>query len=238
MLWAILCNYFMGNYYSIMANLNKLIIDCNHSMTDLCKIGIKHNIDKCVYNDNPPPVGHRHPYTMVYDLLFGGMRYLPINIGEIGIFENGSIKAWRDYFVNATIYGWDFDSNYLNKALLEQVDRANYQFMNVHDVNCVDRNLKRFNGLYDIIVDDSDHYPDWAMNIMSVAYKHLRTGGVFVIEDVGIDEHCTVEQYAEGIENNPAKKYYNGITLIECKHDLMRSCNNDRMIVMYRNDVQ
>ena len=226
----------MGNDHRIMATYNKLIIDCNHSRTDLCEIGVKHNIDKCVYNENAPPVGHRHPYTMVYDLLFGGMRYLPINIGEIGILQNGSMKAWRDYFVNATLYGWDFDVELINNALRDGIDNANYHLMDVHDVNSIDRGLSRLNGLYDIIIDDSDHQHVWAMNIMSVVYKYLRTGGIFLIEDVGI--FGPPEEYAEAIESNPAKKYFNSITFIDCQHDLMKSWGNDRFIVMYRNGVE
>lgn len=226
----------MGDDNRIMAIVNKLIIDCNHSRTDLCKIGMTHNIDKCVYNENPPPIGHRHPYTMVYDLLFGGMRYLPINIGEIGILENGSIKTWRDYFVNATVYGWDNNPEYITYAMLHGLDRTNYNLMDVYDKNNVDRSLSRFRGMYDIIIDDSDHHAAWAMNIMSVVYKYLRTGGIFIIEDVGAP--CPVDEYIHSIENIPERKYFNSITLIECKHELMESWGNDNMIVMYRNDVE
>jgi hypothetical protein len=169
---------------------------------------------------------------MIYDMLFGGMRYLPITIGEIGILKNGSMKAWRDYFVNATLYGWDFDLNLINNALIENIDRSNYHYMNVHDVNSIDRGLSRFNGKYDFIIDDSDHHAEWAYNIMSVVHKYLRTGGVFVIEDVQ-----DPEPYDRLIGNHAAKKYFNSMTLVDCQHNLKKSWDNDKFIVMYRNDV-
>ena len=48
-----------------------------------------------------------HSYLPLYESLFKNKKETAQNILEIGIQNGGSIKLWRDYFINATIYGLD-----------------------------------------------------------------------------------------------------------------------------------
>ena len=48
-----------------------------------------------------------HSYLPLDESLFKNKRETAQNILEIGIQNGGSIKLWRDYFINATIYGLD-----------------------------------------------------------------------------------------------------------------------------------
>ena len=48
-----------------------------------------------------------HSYLPLYGSLFKDKKETTQNILEIGIQNGGSIKLWRDYFINATIYGLD-----------------------------------------------------------------------------------------------------------------------------------
>ena len=48
--------------------IEKLVIDSTESVTDLCRLGVKHPTDKSPYNESSSL--HKHPYTAVYNLLF------------------------------------------------------------------------------------------------------------------------------------------------------------------------
>ena len=74
--------------------IEKLVVDSTESVTDLCRLGVKHPTDKSPYNESDSL--HKHPYTAVYNLLFSYMRYNPIVLGEIGILDNMSMKCWRE----------------------------------------------------------------------------------------------------------------------------------------------
>ena len=48
-----------------------------------------------------------HSYLPLYDKLLASKRETAKNVLEVGIYQGGSIKLWKDYFVNATVYGLD-----------------------------------------------------------------------------------------------------------------------------------
>ncbi len=48
-----------------------------------------------------------HSYLLLYESLSKNKKETAQNILEIGIQNGGSIKLWRDYFLNVTIYGLD-----------------------------------------------------------------------------------------------------------------------------------
>ena len=53
-----------------------------------------------------------HSYLDLYEKLLCNKKYNAKNILEVGIGEfyeknGGSLKLWKDYFINATIYGLD-----------------------------------------------------------------------------------------------------------------------------------
>ena len=49
-----------------------------------------------------------HSYLNLYEQLLCNKKYTAKNILEIGICTGGSIKLWKDYFVNAeNVYGLD-----------------------------------------------------------------------------------------------------------------------------------
>ena len=87
--------------------INHLKIDSSQSITDLCRFGAEYNTDKSPYTQGAGVLAHRHAYTAVYDLLFLAKRFMPIQIGELGILDNSSTNMWRNYFPTATIFGYD-----------------------------------------------------------------------------------------------------------------------------------
>ena len=48
-----------------------------------------------------------HNYIPTYEKLFHDFKNKPIDFLEIGIYNGGSLKLWRDYFTQANITGID-----------------------------------------------------------------------------------------------------------------------------------
>lgn len=49
----------------------------------------------------------KHNYHTVYEPEFDTIRNESINILEVGVFKGDSVRAWLEFFPNATIYGID-----------------------------------------------------------------------------------------------------------------------------------
>ena len=48
-----------------------------------------------------------HSYLPIYKKLFSSKKYSAKNILEVGVAFGGGMKLWKDYFINAKIYGID-----------------------------------------------------------------------------------------------------------------------------------
>lgn len=125
----------------------------------------------------------KHGYGKYYDMFFTNFRHKDIKVLEVGIYKGNSIKAWREYFTKASIFGVDngsvvpvdMDLNALDKVKVETIDVFKPEFPE----------FVSNNGPFDIIVDDCSHKLDNQEIIFKTTYDHLNKGGVYVIEDVG-----------------------------------------------------
>ena len=93
----------------------------------------------------------RHNYEPFYERVLGHLRNQPLTVVEIGIFEGGSLRMWRDYFPKAQVYGFDVRASYLftedriTTMLVDQSDRAQLEA------------AMRQIGPADVIIDDGSH---------------------------------------------------------------------------------
>jgi hypothetical protein len=211
--------------------IEKLVVDSTESTTDLCRLGVKHPTDKSPYNESDSL--HKHPYTAVYNLLFSYMRYNPIVLGEIGILDNMSMKCWREYFPNATLYGYEYSEMRLEKALSDKLPNAVYSKMDVKDVESIQEGLQ--STMFDIIIEDSTHEFNDQIRFANIAYKHIKPGGFLIIEDVFREE--SEQRYVEALRET--SKYYSSMTFIVTEHKNKHSpgWNNDKLLVLNRNNV-
>ena len=211
--------------------IEKLVVDSTESTTDLCRLGVKYPTDKSPYNESDSL--HKHPYTAVYNLLFSYMRYNPIVLGEIGILDNMSMKCWREYFPNATLYGYEYSEMRLEKALSDKLPNAVYSKMDVKDVESIQEGLQ--STMFDIIIEDSTHEFNDQIRFANIAYKHIKPGGFLIIEDVFREE--SEQRYVEALRET--SKYYSSMTFIVTEHKNKHSpgWNNDKLLVLNRNNV-
>lgn len=212
--------------------INKIVIDSSYSVTDMCNLGIKHGTDKCPYNQNPHL--HKHPYTAVYDFIFGPLRYKKLNFAEIGILHNKSMLCWRDYFPNATIYGYEWFDDKLINALKYNLDNTFYYKMNIKDENSINESLQLVTDKFDIIVEDSTHEFDDQIRFIKIAAKYLVPGGIIVIEDLFRD--FPEDFYKNQLDE--VSKYFSSATFVMTEHMFKHSpgWNNDKLLILYRND--
>jgi len=207
---------------------NSITIDSSNSVTDLCLLGVKYPTDKSPYNTEASL--HKHAYTSIYNLLFSNIRYKDIKLGELGILDNNSMLSWREFFPNAKLYGFEWFDARLDKAKSDGID-CTYIKMNVKDVNSINDGLS-IAGKFDILIEDSTHEFEDQIRFINEAYKHLKPGGILIIEDIFIS--ANENDYANGI--NP--EYFSSATFIYANHNLKNSLgwNNDKLLVLHKND--
>jgi predicted O-methyltransferase YrrM len=218
-----------------MKKINRLIIDSTNSKTELCELGIKYPTDKTPYAspfDRQPDI-HRHPYTSIYNLIFSNLKYKEIKIAEIGVLFGNSLKCWRDYFKNAKLFGFEYETHYLNESKNHNLPNTTIDFINVKSVDSLNETFNKY-GMFDIIIDDSTHTFEDQVSICKTLHKFLNPGGILVIEDIfrNIDESSFLESINESFE------YYSDYMFIMAEHELRYSpgWDNDKLLVLFKND--
>ena len=164
--------------------------------TQLCEIMNRHGSDK--------GSGH-HNYTRLYHHLFKDKRNLPLNILEIGIgsinpripsnmecgrnyVPGSSIRGWREYFPNASIYCCDIDTATFH--YLQNIPNVTPFYMDMTNQNSINNCLFSqsspiANIQFDIIIDDGLHYFPVNANVMkSLVNKIKPHDSFYIIEDI------------------------------------------------------
>ena len=216
-------------------SFNKILIDSSLSQTKLCKLGKKYQTNKSSLNID----GHRSGYTSFFTILFSSLRDKKINIAEIGIEANGSIKLWREYFKRASIFGFEFDKKKIEKAKKHKLENTNYYEINVHDKKSIYYAFKKTKVKFDIIIDDSTHLFDDQIRVIRNCYKFLKPNGLMIIEDI----YRFRNEYQDNMYFNKLagiKKYFHEIFFIETKHvnNFTASWKNEKILLLLRNDIK
>lgn len=130
-------------------------------------------------------------YSCIFSQLNTDYKILEVGLGtnntkiisSMGI--NGkpgaSIKAFRDTFSKALIYGADVDQ----KILFEE-DRIKTFYVDQTDISSFDNITQEVNEKFDLIIDDGLHYQLSNLNTLIFALSNLSIDGYLVIEDIGI----------------------------------------------------
>lgn len=136
-----------------------------------------------------------HNYHLIYSCLFSDLN-LDYKILEIGLGTNNpklissmgvdgmpgaSVKAFRDTFSNALVYGADVD-----KEILFTEERIKTYYVDQNDLKTFDNITNQVKDKFDLIIDDGLHYQLSNLNTLIFALSNLSKNGYFVIEDIGI----------------------------------------------------
>lgn len=159
--------------------------------TELCHIMMRNGSDKSVVGDKG-----RHNYTTFYDAVFSPVRTAPLRVFELGIgttkswmpssmgpsgCPGASLRGWRDYFPNAHIYGADIDRDILISE--ERIATRYCDQCDPASIQALWENPEFAEGV-DIIVEDGLHEYDANKCFFEHSAHKLRSGGVYIIEDL------------------------------------------------------
>ena len=136
----------------------------------------------------------RHRYTPIYAELFATLPPRP-NILEIGMGTNNtrlvsamttrhrpgaSLRAWRDYVQDASVFGADIDS-----SILVQEERIRTAWVDQLRLETLLGLRGKFGvDKFDIIIDDGLHAFGSAFNTLLFGLQSLRSRGWIVVEDI------------------------------------------------------
>ena len=158
--------------------------------TPLCRLFHAYGSDKC------PQIFHS--YSEHYHDLLNDRRDTVRTVIEIGIGSRelmtpivgeryvvgASLRAWRDYFPRAVIYGLDINTGSFfvdERIVCLQADQSSPESLEraVADIH-------RRNGRagFDLVVDDGSHLIPDMITSYDTLHRYLGTGGLYIIEDI------------------------------------------------------
>ena len=134
---------------------------------------VQHNSDKSSKHNN---------YGKFYSQVLESERSLYKNVLEIGIWKGASLKVWKDYFTNATIYGVDiipdckkYEEDRVKVNIGSQVDSI---FMDKVAASCPGKS-------FDLIIDDGSHLMSHMKSTFDHMFQYVKPQGYYIIEDLG-----------------------------------------------------
>jgi len=135
------------------------------------------------------------------------------NMGSNGI-PLASLRAWRDYFKNANIYGADIDKN-----ILKNEDRIETFYVDQTDPITIKEMFKNIGEKkFDIILEDGLHEYNANICFFENAIEYLEPNGTYIIEDVYYKDQDKFIKYFEN------KKYNFSIIDIFHQKNIANNC--------------
>jgi hypothetical protein len=144
------------------------------SGASLTPLAIKHGTDKWT-----------HGYIPKYENHFSALRLRKMNILEIGIGgyadpKSGgeSLRMWKDYFPNSTIYGIDIHDKKAHeedRIRIFQGSQTDSEFL---------RAVAEKVGTLDIVIDDGSHVNEHIVSSFNTLFPLLTKNGIYVVEDM------------------------------------------------------
>lgn len=164
-------------------------------MNELARLADLHGTDKLWHGYCPYYERHLPPRNEEFSLL------------EIGIKNGASLRMWRDFFPNASIYGIDIDKRSMFQE--ERIttilgDGTSREFLDKLDIP----NLR-------VIVDDGSHKASDVMKTFQALWRRLDAGDWYVIEDLRVQWEPRYEGTKDG---SPVIRMLEGFM-----HDTLRS---------------
>jgi len=169
-------------------------------MIKLEEIFDRWSIDKGQTSGGPRAAAEGRGYAGVYECLFRRYRrdlrtILEIGIGTMiprahssmancalpGYRPGGSLRAWREYFANATIFAIDvqpdtqFDEDRIVTRLCDSTNQQSVQAL---------MQRGEFPSQFDIIIDDASHKAADQIATLVNFLPYVKRGGFYIVEDI------------------------------------------------------
>ncbi len=201
---------------------NTIFFDSTNAITDLCQLAAKYNTDKSPFSEASPCSGHRKGYTAFYEMLLAPLRYKEINLCEIGIEQGGSLMTFSDYFPYARLFGMELLNQKIDHCRSLSIPRTSILSTDVSNKDSLKRAFNETERMFDVIIDDSTHEKEHQINIIEIASKYLKPGGILIIEDL-------YRMDAEDVFDSVDKSQFSYHTFVTCHHERRNCWDNDKI---------
>ncbi len=160
-------------------------VDYKETSSPLCLIGAHYDTDKSSQRMNVSGGRHCHPYTLFYHSVFRSKQNAPLTIAELGILDGASLLMWKDYFPQATLYGFDVSLGLINQFKLKYGnDRTHLGMLDVKDLSSIVEAFRSTGVQFDLIIDDTTHQFEDQLKVIEAVHPYLKPGGMLIIEDI------------------------------------------------------
>ena len=191
------------------------------------------------YGSDKGGKNNHHNYSEYYSEIFFHKRKKIKNFLEIGLGTNNtnlpsnmgsegkplaSLRAWRDYFVNANIYGADIDKN-----ILKDEERIKTFYVDQTNPETISALFKQI-GLdkFDVILEDGLHEFNANICFFENAIDYLDDNGVYIIEDIYYKDKIKFINYFKNLKYN--------FSIIDLYHQ--KNIANNCVIVVRKNNEE
>tara|TARA_Y200000002_G_C22679099_1_gene663263 strand:+ start:1589 stop:2449 length:861 start_codon:yes stop_codon:yes gene_type:complete len=183
-----------------------------------------------LFNEYGSDKATTHDYYKLYASLFPNPTKVK-KVFEIGLGTNNtdivstmgkkgspgaSLRAFRDYYENAEIFGADFD-----KRILFSEDRIKTFFVDQTDEKTFDDLGEIIGGDFDLMIDDGLHSPNANIHSLKFFIGKINIGGWAIIEDV-----CPKTHYIWSLASAVLPENFSSIFI---------STKNSNMFIVQRN---
>lgn len=148
-------------------------------------------LDQIAYRYGTDKATCGHGYTPLYEQYLGRWRDEPITLLELGVWKGDSILTWWEYFQQGIIFGVDRN---LRECLITKDERRYLYQCDQANADTLER-IARGAGGFDVIIDDASHISSKTIASFGILFPFLRSGGLYVIED--LQTSYDVESYGE-----------------------------------------
>ena len=176
-----------------------------------------------------------HNFSDYYSTIFFDKKESFKNILEVGLGTNNinvpsnmglegkplaSLRAWRDYFLNANIYGADID-----RKILKDEDRIKTYYVDQTNPSSILELFKNIGDIsFDIIIDDGLHEYNANICLFENSFKFLKKKGIYVIEDVFFKDKNKFFQYFKNFNYN--------FSIVDIFHK--NNISNNCLVIIYK----
>lgn len=217
--------------------MTTLHINYYRNSSTLCEIGATYDTDKSSQRKNVTDTRHCHPYTLFYDGLFKSKKDASLKIAELGILDGASLRMWREYFTNSSLYGFEY-----NTALIDQFknndsnERVTLATIDVTNKDSIVSAFHNMNEQYDIIIEDTTHQFEDQIRVVENIHSYLKPGGVLIVEDIFKSYH--EQSYIDRLQ--PILHHFQDYYFVELDHVNRNSTgwNNDKLLVLVKGGAE
>ena len=184
-----------------------------------------------------------HGFSKFYTQHLKHLKQKEIKILEIGSYSGASAAAFIKYFRNSSVHCFDVNiSNFIFSS------KNIYVYgLDVNNKYKLEKTLKKINlesnsNFFDIIIDDGSHYLSDILFSLKILFRHLRKGGIYIIEDFKYPnyyeqnrnvKHIMIDQVLKNLKD---KKLFS--SSIISNDDQIYLQNNIGKIITYKGNLK